>query len=40
MKLTVRYEFNTNVTFTEAFKDVYAFTTVNPSIPAKLHYVR
>jgi hypothetical protein len=38
--LTVRYRFNTDVTFTEAFEDMYALAAVNPSIPAKLRYVR
>jgi len=38
--LTVRYRFNANVTFTEAFKNIYAFATVNPSILAKLHHVK
>jgi hypothetical protein len=38
--LTARYGFNTNVTFTEAFKDMYALTAVNPSILANSHYVR
>jgi len=38
--LTVGNRFNTNVAFTEAFKDIYALATVNPSILAELHYVR
>ena len=38
--LTASYGFNANVAFTEAFEDMYAFTTVNPGIPAKLQYVR
>jgi hypothetical protein len=38
--LTVRYWFDTNVTFTNAFKNIYALATVNPSIFAELHYVK
>lgn len=34
--LTARHRFDTNVAFTEAFEDMYAFTAVNPGVPAKL----
>ena len=38
--LTASYRFNANVAFAEAFEDMYAFTTVDPGVPAKLQYVR
>ena len=34
--LTARHGSDTNVAFTEAFENIYAFTTVNPGVPAKL----
>ena len=37
--LTASYGFNTNVALTKAFEDMYAFTAVNPGVPAKSQYV-
>jgi hypothetical protein len=37
--LTTRHGFDANVAFTEAFEDMYAFTAVNPGVPAKFQYV-